>query len=615
MAEKLPKYTWSAEVLTLKGTKKVVYSTVTGDVVGEIRDGKFVQTVKSIPQPTVKKPITVTVPETARAGGIENTIASFERDAAYYKMVAEDINKPASDRADARDEYNRLQGEIAKLQGEREQFTQAEKKKTEASAKVDARTEFDKLKTEYQDINKKFNALINPNTDPKGAQYQARMYELVNKSLPLYKQFSGSDISVSDVTKLLSGATTPSVSGAPTGTMTPVISAGPTGTAVPQGQQTAKTPKGKPSKTPGKPATGTMPEMPAGGTTGVAGAGFNPAAVRAGEGASMGAAKPAGFAGPTDLQTLLKKTEFWYDLPDYLFQTVPGLGDILVKAVNEGWDNNKFLAAAKLTPWWQSTSGVLRQRITDKAKYDELKAQGQDVSKSDYGQYLSKQIRNVKAQAKTIAGVTLDDAQAQQIAEKIYNGNLDDDPLAINRLIIPFIGKVTDRYAGTDVTTYGGQALNNYQMLQSIAKSNGLNLKDILPQISTSLTGGDLEKAVLQGLASGDIDVNRIAQNARIVAAQGQPEYVRNLLNQGYDLEQIYAPYKKTMATVLELDPNQIDVNDPTLRSAINNNGDMNVYDFKKALRKDARWQYTENARNEMTDSAFTLLRNFGFMG
>lgn len=614
MAENLPQYTWSADVLTLKGTKKVVYSTVTGEVVGEIRNGKFVQTVKKIPQPTVKKPTTVTVPETARAGGIENTIASYERDAAYYKTVAEDINKPASDRADARDEYNRLQGEIAKLQGEREQFTKAEKKKTEVSTRIDARSEFEKLKTEYQALDKKFNALINPNTDPKGAQYQAKMYEIVNKSLPLYKQFSGSDISVNDVTKLLSGvATAPTATtmgGAPTGGNVPAPVTGVT--ATPQGEQvTKKTTGGKVTTPP--PSTGITPSGQA-----VSGQ-FNPAAFRAGEEASMGGTKPSAITGtpgtPSDLQTLLKRTEFWYDLPDYLFQTVPGLGDILVKAVNEGWDNNKFLAAAKLTPWWQSTSGTLRQRITDKAKYDELRAQGVDVSKSDYGQYLSKQIRNVKAQAKTIAGVALDDAQAQQIAEKIYNGNLDDDPLAINRLIIPFIGKVTDRYATSDVSTYGGQALNNYQMLQAIAKANGLNIKDVLPQISTTLTGGDLEKAVLQGLASGDIDINRISQNARMMAAQGQPEYVRNLLNQGYDLAQIYSPYKQTMATILELNPDQIDLNDPTLRSAINNNGDMNVYNFKKVVRSDPRWQYTENARNEMTDSAYTLLRNFGVMG
>lgn len=319
---------------------------------------------------------------------------------------------------------------------------------------------------------------------------------------------------------------------------------------------------------------------------------------------------------PDTLESILKKTEFWYDLPDYIFQTVPELGKLLVKAINEKWDDAKFLSKAKLTKWWQSNSATVRQRIVDKASYEELRAAGEDVSKSNYGQYLSSQMNAVKAKARQIAGVALTDEQAQQVADKIYTGNLDSDPLAITKLITPFIGKTTDRYAKTDVTTYGGQALQDYQTLQAIAKANGLTLKDVLPQISAVTTGGDIEKAVLQGIATGDIDIRKVAQNARTVAAQGQPEYVRNLLNQGYDLEQVYAPYKNVMANVLEVaDPNQIDLNDPTLRSAITNNGDMNIFDFKKALRKDSRWQYTENAKDEMTNTAMNLLRNFGFVG
>jgi hypothetical protein len=70
------------------------------------------------------------------------------------------------------------------------------------------------------------------------------------------------------------------------------------------------------------------------------------------------------------------------------------------------------------------------------------------------------------------------------------------------------------------------------------------------------------------------------------------------------------------MANILEIgDPDQIDLNDPTLRMAITDKGDMNVYDFKKALKKDNRWQYTENARQEVSDAALSVLRDFGFQG
>jgi hypothetical protein len=322
---------------------------------------------------------------------------------------------------------------------------------------------------------------------------------------------------------------------------------------------------------------------------------------------------------PSDLTTLLKKTEFWYDLPDYIFNTVPGLGEILVKAVDEEWDNEKFLAAARGTTWWQKNSSNLRTRIIDRAKYDELRAAGEDVSKTDYGLYINKQVNAVKAKARELAGVTLTDEQAQSVAQKIYDGFLDDDPLAINALIIPFIGKVSS-IVGTglgtqSVTAYSGQALQAYQTLQSIAKANGFSLKDILPNISTTTTGGDIEQAVLQGLAAGTIDINRVAQDARVLASQGQPEYVRNLLNQGYDLENVYAPYKNQMAAVLEINPDQIDLNDPTLRSAITDKGDMNLFDFKRTLRQDNRWQYTQSARDEVSSGALKVLQDFGFMG
>jgi hypothetical protein len=347
---------------------------------------------------------------------------------------------------------------------------------------------------------------------------------------------------------------------------------------------------------------------------------FNVGTFRAADEASMakasGVTPPAGTSVKTPLDTLLAKTEFWYDLPDYIFKIDTKLGDLLVKAVAEDWKPEKFLASAKLTPWWQKNAESVRTKIVNREKYNDLVKAGEDVKNTEYGMYLSKQMRAVKAQAKEIAGVTLTDEQAQSVAQKIYDGNLEDDPLAINALITPFIGKTTSIVGtGTGQTGFGGQALQNYQILQGIAKANGFSLKDILPNISAVTAGGDLETAVLQGLANGDIDINRVAQDARMLAAQGQPQYVRNLLGQGYDLENIYAPYRQTMASVLEIDPNQIDLNDNTLRMAITDKGDMNLYDFKKALRQDNRWQYTGTAKEEVSNAALKVLQDFGFQG
>ncbi len=320
----------------------------------------------------------------------------------------------------------------------------------------------------------------------------------------------------------------------------------------------------------------------------------------------------------SDLNTLLEKTEFWYDLPDYLFKTVPKLGELLVKAVDEGWDDEKFLAQAKLTTWWQQNSAPIRTRIIARAKFNELNSAGQDASKTEYALDTAAIKRSVQSRARAM-GANLDENAINQVVARIYDGFLENDTVAIDSFIAPYIGKVTSIVGNGLGSTlqpqgYSGQALQNYQALQAVAKANGLSIRDILPKFSV-LPGQNLDDLVLQKLATGELDINRLAQDARNIAAQGTPDYVKNLLQQGYDLEQIYAPYKNVMAQILELNPDEIDLNDGTLRGAIGQDKEMNIYDFKKALRKDSRWQYTENAREEVASSVLGVLRDFGFQG
>jgi hypothetical protein len=69
------------------------------------------------------------------------------------------------------------------------------------------------------------------------------------------------------------------------------------------------------------------------------------------------------------------------------------------------------------------------------------------------------------------------------------------------------------------------------------------------------------------------------------------------------------------MASVLEVAPDSIGLDDKTLRGAIGPEKEMSIYDFQRTLRKDARWQYTNNAREEASDSVLKVLRDFGFQG
>lgn len=416
---------------------------------------------------------------------------------------------------------------------------------------------------------------------------------------------------------------------------TPLASAGPTGSTVaapvetvstktpavttPTAITTPSTPVKTPTPSKGGVTTGVVPQAPTGGKTARAGAGFDPARVRIGEEASMGAAIPAGtetaVTGKQTLESILGNVQNYFDLPDYIFKQDKELSDLLVRAVNEKWTADRWDKEIELTNWYRKNSKEVRTRLGALGNYEDLRSQGQDVSKSDYGLWLSKKRGQLKADAQSLAGVAITDQQADQIAQKIYLGFLDDDENAIRAFLVPLISKTPSIVGGKTVTGYSGQALKDYQTLQAIAKANGFNLSQILPGISATTTGGDLEEAVLEKIALGQLDVNRISQDARMMAGIAQPESVKNLLNQGYDLDQIYAPYKNTMASVLELNPEQIDLNDPTLRSAISDKGETNLYDFQRMLRKDSRWQYTQGARQEVGDITLNVLRDFGFQG
>ena len=110
-------------------------------------------------------------------------------------------------------------------------------------------------------------------------------------------------------------------------------------------------------------------------------------------------------------------------------------------------------------------------------------------------------------------------------------------------------------------------------------------------------------------------DAKIIDNEIRSIAGLGMPDSVKKLLDGGTDLDTIYSPYKNVMASVLEINPESIDLRDPTLRLAFGPDKETTIYDFQRALRKDARWQYTNNAREDVFQSVGKVLQDFGFQG
>lgn len=140
------------------------------------------------------------------------------------------------------------------------------------------------------------------------------------------------------------------------------------------------------------------------------------------------------------------------------------------------------------------------------------------------------------------------------------------------------------------------------QSLLTTINANGLKIpQSQIDTWSTSIENGT--------------DINIINNQIRDIAANGMPEHVKNMLKSGINLETVYSPYKTAMASVLEIPSTAISLNDPALRLALGPDKEMTMYDYQKALRKDTRWQYTDNAKEDVFDSVKKVLKDFGFVG
>ena len=298
-------------------------------------------------------------------------------------------------------------------------------------------------------------------------------------------------------------------------------------------------------------------------------------------------------------------------LPETLFKNIPSLNAILKKYVNTpGMNEAAFLKLVRDDVWYKQNSKTIRDRYVQYYNFRDLQASGQAQGTTAYEMEIAKIEASLKKRAIEIGSAAASDPAAlRKAAENLYITNRSDDESFITDFLAASIKPVAGMIGGKVTQGYSGEALANYDKLVEAARDNGFQVSDILPGAAT-------EQQVIQGIISGKIDVNRVIGDARKLAAQGQPQYVRDLLSQGYSLKQVFAPYRQVMANVLEIgDANQIDLNDPLLRSAITEKGDMNLYDFRKALRQDNRWQYTAQAKEDVSTAALQVLRDFGFQG
>jgi len=328
--------------------------------------------------------------------------------------------------------------------------------------------------------------------------------------------------------------------------------------------------------------------------------------------------------GNEDINAIYELARSKYDNVDSIFLYDPELKQILIDAVGDpatakdDMQEDEFIRRLAASDWAIRNASTYRARDAQRREYNDTLGkynkqleladtqEKKDVILSKIGQLkttsaYARGLESAKAYIESVAAGltgTMSPDRLDAFVKRMYDSANDKDPNIINRELAALISYKPG-------TQLGGAIGGDLTALRATARANGFDL-------DTSF--GSNINDWLQRLARGE-SVETFKNTIRGAAKLGLPDKVASLLDQGLDLKDIYAPYRNVMASVLEVAPDSIGLDDKTLRMAIGPEKEMSIYDFQRTLRKDPRWQYTNNAREEASTAVLGVLRDFGFQG
>lgn len=266
-----------------------------------------------------------------------------------------------------------------------------------------------------------------------------------------------------------------------------------------------------------------------------------------------------------------------------VLKSSPDLKKLFDQAVKETWTGPRFVAELRSTNWFKKNSEAMRNatvlRTTDPRTWTAMQ---------------NKTRASVRDMAVAL-GAQVSDETLRKITDNVLNYGWNDaqikDTLA---------GAVKMGAAGT----YGGQAAVNAEQLRETAMNNGVKLND------ANLRGW------LVRIAAGEDPVGFQAY-VKDMAKGAFPAFA-DKIDAGMNVKDIASPYINQMANTLELNEQEIDLFDPTVRKTLQHQDAAGqhvskpLWQFEQELRKDPRWMETKGARKDIMGKAESVLKDFG---
>lgn len=277
-----------------------------------------------------------------------------------------------------------------------------------------------------------------------------------------------------------------------------------------------------------------------------------------------------------------------YGFGQQFFGSDPELQNLINQAVNGQWSSEKFQSAFMNTAWYRSRWANLRT-WTDLETRDPAEASNKVNERVlEFNDNLSQ------------LGVTLDAGTIQS--------------LAYNSLQFGWTPAQTKDILGGMVNYTPGQMGGTPAAVE-------MQVKKVAGDYGLTLTGSQVSDFV-----SGVVTDRYTEDNIKdFMADMAKSKYVgmTPYLDKGMTVRQVASQHVSSYAKLLEVDPDSVDLNDTVIQQALQGTPPapgalpemQSVYQFERAVRRDPRWLRTKNARDSMTTSGQSLLRDWGLVG
>ena len=267
----------------------------------------------------------------------------------------------------------------------------------------------------------------------------------------------------------------------------------------------------------------------------------------------------------------------------------PELKKLFHQAVQQTWGTDKFIAKLRGTKWFKQHSAAARnaimQETSDPATYKAGVEQMYSTVRDTWGSMYGRE--------------AMDNQQVHAWAETAYRMGWSQAELIDHMSNSVNYQKLLKR------ASLGGRAAEVEGQLNTLAANYGVNL------------GRDWHARQLERVMNGDDTVTGVQERIKDLAMREYKAFADRIAA-GETVADIADPYVQKMAGLLELNPHDVSIQSHLIQKALKQRtpdgkpAAMDLSDFENMVRNDPRWQYTDQARAQVSDYAMEIGRSFG---